>query len=179
MNPLRRHTRVATPLGDLIVVADADAIVGAYFDGQKYQPDDAWFGDDVTSPVADDSVLSRAASQLDEYFAGDRTSFDLPLAPIGTDFQKRVWHELLLIAPGTTSTYGAIASALSKGGETTPGLAQGVGQAVGHNPISIIVPCHRVIGADGSLTGFAGGLERKRWLLAHEESDEQRATRLF
>ena len=93
--------------------------------------------------------------------------------------QQRVWQQLLLIEPGSTSTYGAIAAALSDDGELTPGLAQGVGQAVGHNPISVVVPCHRVVGSDGSLTGFAGGLERKRWMLTHEESDEQRATRLF
>lgn len=182
MTASRQHVRLATPLGDLLVVAEADAVVGAFFDGQKYQPDDAWFGaeasaDGGTEPVLE--ILGRAAEQLTEYFAGHRTTFELPLAPVGTDFQQRVWRELLRIEPGTTSTYGAIAAALSDDGQPSAGLAQGVGQAVGHNPLSVIVPCHRVVGADGSLTGFAGGLERKRWLLAHEESDEQRAARLF
>lgn len=182
MTPSRRHVRLTTVLGDLLVVAEDDAIVGAYFDGQKYQPDAAWFGvetaaDGAAEPVV--PVLSRAVEQLRHYFAGELTTFDLPLAPAGTDFQKRVWRELVRIEPGTTSTYGAIAAALSDDGRPSAGLAQGVGQAVGHNPISVIVPCHRVVGADGSLTGFAGGLERKRWLLAHEESDAQRATRLF
>lgn len=181
MNASRRHVRVTTPLGDLLVVAEAGAVVGAYFDGQKHQPDEAWFGAETSAhgdePV--EPVLGRAAQQLRDYFAGDRLTFELPLAPMGTDFQQRVWQQLLLIKPGTTSTYGEIAAALSEDGQPTSGLAQGVGQAVGHNPISVIVPCHRVVGADGSLTGFAGGLDRKRWLLAHEESDEQRATRLF
>ncbi|MCT1986050.1 methylated-DNA--[protein]-cysteine S-methyltransferase [Dermacoccus abyssi] len=177
MSPSRRHTRITTPLGDLLLVASADAVVGAYFDGQKYQPETAWFGDDVTG--TGDDVLTEGSRQLSEYFSGNRLTFDLPLAPVGTTFQQRVWQQLLLIEPGSTSTYGAIAAALSDDGELTPGLAQGVGQAVGHNPVSVVVPCHRVVGSDGSLTGFAGGLERKRWLLAHEESDEQRATRLF
>ena len=177
MSPSRRHTRITTPLGDLLLVASADAVVGAYFDRQKYQPETAWFGDDVTG--TGDDVLTEGSRQLSEYFSGDRLTFDLPLAPVGTTFQQRVWQQLLLIEPGSTSTYGAIAAALSDDGELTPGLAQGVGQAVGHNPVSVVVPCHRVVGSDGSLTGFAGGLERKRWLLAHEESDEQRATRLF
>lgn len=116
MNASRRHVRVTTPLGDLLVVAEAGAVVGAYFDGQKHQPDEAWFGAETSAhgdePV--EPVLGRASQQLRDYFAGDRLTFELPLAPMGTDFQQRVWQQLLLIKPGTTSTYGEIAAALSE-----------------------------------------------------------------
>ena len=111
MSPSRRHTRITTPLGDLLLVASADAVVGAYFDGQKYQPETAWFGDDVTG--TGDDVLTEGSRQLSEYFSGDRLTFDLPLALVGTTFQQRVWQQLLLIEPGSTSTYGARLSATS------------------------------------------------------------------
>ena len=166
MSPSRRHTRITTPLGDLLLVASADAVVGAYFDGQKYPPETAWFGDDVTG--TGDDVLTEGSRQLSEYFSGDRLTFDLPLAPVGTTFQQRVWQQLLLIEPGSTSTYGAIAAALSDDGELTPGLAQGVGQAVGHNPVSVVVPCHRVVRSDGSTGQYVGGPAAKSALLALE-----------
>ena len=127
----------------------------------------------------DDALLDAAAQQLTAWFAGERTDFDLPLAPLGTPFQRSVWELLLRIPPGETTTYGELSASLSPDGVATPGQAQGVGQAVGHNPISVIVPCHRVVGSDGSLVGFAGGLDRKRWLLAHEESETTRESRLF
>ena len=109
------------------------------------------------------AVLDAAAGQLEGYFAGERHAFDLPLAPAGTPFQRRLWARLAEVPYGRTTTYGALAEALGD-----PRLARAVGAANGANPLPIVVPCHRVIGSDGSLTGFAGGLEAKRWLLAHE-----------
>jgi len=108
--------------------------------------------------------FAAAAAQLDEYFAGERTEFDLPLAPRGTSFQLAVWEELARIPFGKTVSYGEVAAALGK----SPVASRAVGLANGRNPISIIVPCHRVIGADGSLTGYGWGLDRKEWLLRHE-----------
>ena len=173
----RRSTRLATPLGDMLVAVSDDGVLGAYFDGQAHQPDAAWFGARVEQ--RDDALLDAAAQQLTAWFAGERTDFDLPLAPLGTPFQRSVWELLLRIPPGETTTYGELSASLSPDGVATPGQAQGVGQAVGHNPISVIVPCHRVVGSDGSLVGFACGLDRKRWLLAHEESETTRESRLF
>jgi methylated-DNA-[protein]-cysteine S-methyltransferase len=109
------------------------------------------------------ALLETAARQLDEYFAGTRTTFDVPLDLHGTEFQKSVWRALLDIGPGQTESYGSVARRVGR-----PSAARAIGAAVGRNPISIIVPCHRVVGADGSLTGFAGGLEAKTYLLAHE-----------
>lgn len=108
-------------------------------------------------------VLRKAIDQIERYFKGALTHFALPLAPVGTDFQKRVWKQLGMIPYGSTTTYGAIARSLGD-----PNATRAVGLANGSNPIPIVVPCHRVIGADGGLTGFGGGLERKRWLLDHE-----------
>jgi methylated-DNA-[protein]-cysteine S-methyltransferase len=113
--------------------------------------------------VHDPAAMSEVTRQLGEYFAGERTTFDLPLAPRGTDFQRRVWNVLRTIGYGRTSTYGAIASTIGQ-----PSASRAVGLANGHNPLAIVVPCHRVIGASGALTGYAGGLDRKRWLLQHE-----------
>jgi methylated-DNA-[protein]-cysteine S-methyltransferase len=109
----------------------------------------------------DAPVLVDAERQLCAYFAKERFAFDVPLAPEGTAFQKRVWAALMDVKPGTTTSYGALAARLGS-------VARAVGSANGANPIAIVVPCHRVIGNDGSLTGYAGGLERKRWLLLHE-----------
>jgi methylated-DNA-[protein]-cysteine S-methyltransferase len=108
----------------------------------------------------DDGVLAEARAQLSAYFAGERTTFDLPLAPVGTPFQQRVWGELRRIPYAETVSYGELANRLG-----SPGASRAVGLANGRNPIAIVVPCHRVIGADGTLTGYAGGLERKRALL--------------
>lgn len=183
----RRFTRVATPLGDLLVAAADEGIFGAYFDGQKHQPPRAWFGVEIPPPAqrpdappqARDELLDAARDQLTAWFARERDDFDLPLAPLGTPFQRAVWERLLAIPLGATTTYGVISASLSPDGVAPQGQAQGVGQAVGHNPITVVVPCHRVVGSDGSLVGFAGGLDRKRWLLAREESDETRESRLF
>lgn len=152
------HLLVTTKLGDLILVSQEDALTGVYHPGQAHFPDEETLGEPGESPV-----LDAATQQLQEYFEGARTEFDLPLNPPGKEFDQQVWEILLTIEFGQTMTYGEIARELGN-----PKLAQRVGQAVGHNPISIIIPCHRVIGADGSLTGYAGGLARKRTLLEIE-----------
>jgi methylated-DNA-[protein]-cysteine S-methyltransferase len=113
---------------------------------------------------ADHGRFGRVVEQLDEFFAGDRRTFDIPLALVGTDFQRRVWRALQEIPYGQTRTYAEIADAIG-----APSAVRAVGGANNRNPIAIVVPCHRVIGADGSLTGFGGGLEAKRWLLDHEQ----------
>lgn len=156
-----RHATVQTLLGPLALVARDDALAGVYFPGHRVEPERALAGD----PAApDDPVVAAAVRQLDEYLAGTRTAFDLPLAPEPrSDLERRVWGLLLGIGYGQTTTYGALARELGD-----PHLAQAVGGAVGRNPLSIIVPCHRVVGADGGYTGFAGGEPRKAWLLAHE-----------
>lgn len=119
---------------------------------------------DSGAPAArDPEAAADAVRQLREYFVGVRVAFDLPLAPKGTDFQRRVWAVLGAIPHGRTSTYGAIASTIGQ-----PSASRAVGLATGRNPLAIVVPCHRVIGTKGALTGYAGGLDRKRWLLRHE-----------
>lgn len=163
-----KHTVVDSPVGELTVVATDDGLTGLYFDGHQRGPDRASLGERTEDGFAD------VRRQLAEYFAGDRTEFDLPLAPRGDDFQQRVWALLREIPYGETRTYGDLARRL---GDRS--LAQAVGNANGRNPISVIVPCHRVIGADGSLTGYAGGLDRKRFLLALEEPPADDAGRLF
>lgn len=147
---------VSTPLGDLRVVCREDALLGLYF------PDHAPAPRHVAADGAH-PLLEAAAGQLRAWCAGERDGFDLPLAMPGTDFQAAVWEALRAIPFGETTTYAALARQLGR-----PGGAQAVGAAVGRNPLSIIVPCHRVVGARGQLTGFAGGLARKRWLLARE-----------
>jgi methylated-DNA-[protein]-cysteine S-methyltransferase len=163
-----RHAVVDSPVGELTLVGDGDALVGLYFAGHLRGP-----GPDETGP-RDDEGFADAARQLGEYFAGRRVEFDLELAPRGTEFEKRVWGLLTKIPHGETRTYGALAVELGD-----LGLAQAVGAANGRNPLSIVVPCHRVIGADGKLTGYAGGLERKRYLLDLEEPAAEMAGRLF
>jgi methylated-DNA-[protein]-cysteine S-methyltransferase len=142
----------------LLVADDADRLRGLY------PPDHT--GAPAVVPGRPDArgVIDRAAAQLDEYFAGDRRTFDVPLATVGSPLQERVWAALRAVPYGTTTTYGQIARALGIGA----GAARAVGAATGRNPLSIIVPCHRVVGASGSLTGYAGGLEAKRRLLNHE-----------
>ena len=168
-----RHGTFSTRLGDLLLVADGGALTGVYFEGHSYPPAEDAIGDDLGADP-DDALLAEAARQLREYLSGDRRDFDLMLAPVGDESSQRVWEILLGIPYGATTTYGAIADRLG-----SRGLAQRVGQAVGHNPVSIIIPCHRVLGADGSLTGYAGGLERKRFLLALEEPPAAESDRLF
>jgi methylated-DNA-[protein]-cysteine S-methyltransferase len=159
MNEIVRWCRIETPLGTVRIVARGHAIAGVWFDGQKYDavPDAAWH----ESP--NDPLLRDAARQLKEYFAGRRARFDLALAPQGTAFQQSVWRAIAKVPAGRTASYGDLARRIGR-----PSAVRAVGAAVGRNPLSVVVPCHRIVGSDGSLTGYAGGLERKRLLLALE-----------
>ena len=152
------QTTIATPLGQLLLARTEKGLAGAWFEGQKHHPEALTA---VHRP--DEELLRRAADQIHEYFAGERDSFDLPLDLHGTAFQRSVWQQLLAIRPAGTTSYGAIAAALG-----SASAVRAVGGAVGRNPISVIVPCHRVVGRDGSLTGYAGGVDRKRTLLSLE-----------
>ncbi|CAN5190447.1 methylated-DNA--[protein]-cysteine S-methyltransferase [soil metagenome] len=153
----RRHTLLDSPVGPLTLVAADGALVGLYMTDQRHRPTEEIFG------APDPAPFIEAAAQLGEYFAGDRTDFDLPLAPAGTAFQRAVWRALLEIPYGQTISYGQLAAGIG-----TPTASRAVGMANGRNPIGIIVPCHRVVGATGDLTGYGGGLERKRQLLTLE-----------
>ena len=150
-----------SPIGPLTIVARDGAICALYMDAQRHAPGPEAFG-----PPGDpaDEPFATAVAQLADYFAGRRTDFDLPLAPAGTAFQRKVWAGLLAIPYGQTVSYGELAGRVG-----SPAASRAVGLANGKNPISIVVPCHRVIGADGSLTGYGGGLDRKRFLLALEQ----------
>ena len=147
------YDTIDSPIGELLLTADGGALTRLYM--SPFDVDPAW--------KHDPAALAESARQLREYFAGERTEFELALDAAGTDFQRRVWERLVAIPYGETRTYGALAQEL--GG---PRKVRAVGMANGRNPISIVVPCHRVIGADGTLVGYGGGLERKRILLAHE-----------
>lgn len=152
------QSRIDTPLGPLLLARTEAGLAGAWFALQKHHPAA------IDAPErGDDPLLADAARQLRDYFAGARSAFDLKLDLQGTPFQRSVWAELLRIAPGATCSYGAIASRLG-----VPAASRAVGAAVGRNPVSIIVPCHRVVGSTGSLTGYAGGLDRKTALLRLE-----------
>jgi methylated-DNA-[protein]-cysteine S-methyltransferase len=162
---MKRGCSIQTPLGVMIALSEQDRLCELRFVGQKYAPEvwGEWLEDPSTA------LFSALRGQLGEYFSGQRQAFDLPLAPAGTEFQTIVWELLLTIPAGVTTTYGALARQVaSQRGGRTPS-AQAVGGAVGRNPIAIIIPCHRVIGADGALTGYAGGLDRKSALLKLEE----------
>ena len=156
--------RMPSPVGELLLLANPDGLSGVWFETSRHgRPQVTEWPDDDGQGRAG-AVLALAREQLEEYFARRRTVFDLPLAPQGTPFQLRVWHALRAIPYGTTESYGGLARRIG----TPTSAARAVGAANGQNPIPIIVPCHRVIGANGDLTGFGGGLGRKRWLLAHE-----------
>jgi methylated-DNA-[protein]-cysteine S-methyltransferase len=161
---MKRTCRIETPLGEMIAMAEGDALAGLWFVGQKYAPQDmaAWKQD------GDHPVLAELRRQLAAYFSGQLSVFDLPLDPKGTPFQRAVWALLRTIPPGRVVTYGALARQVAAQREGRIPSAQAVGGAVGHNPISIVIPCHRVVGADGTLTGYAGGLDRKAALLELE-----------
>lgn len=147
-----------SPVGPLTLVAHDGALTGLYFEEHRHPASAERLGE-----RGDDEVVTETARQLDEYFAGSRESFDLPLAPVGTPFQQRVWLALRRIPFGETRSYAALADDL---GDRL--AIRAVAAANGRNPISIVVPCHRVIGSDGSLTGYAGGVDRKRALLELE-----------
>lgn len=152
------QTVYPSPLGPLLLARTRDGLAGAWFEGQRHHPPR------LEAPsVANDPLFERVADQLERYFAGSLQSFDIPFDLQGTPFQRAVWQALLAIGPGTTRSYGDIARAIGK-----PVAVRAVGAAVGRNPVSILVPCHRVIGSDGSLTGYAGGVDRKVALLRLE-----------
>ena len=157
-------TRFETPLGRMLATAEDDALTGLYFVGQRYYPEAAegWHQDGLARPFA---ILRE---QLDEYFAGRRRTFDLPLNPgggRGTPFQRAVWSAIAAVPLGDTTTYSSLAAQCGR-----PSAARAAGAATGRNPISLVIPCHRIVGSDGALTGYAGGLERKRALLAFERA---------
>jgi methylated-DNA-[protein]-cysteine S-methyltransferase len=152
------YSVMPSPVGPLTLAWSEGALSGIFFERARPLGRSAdW--------IRDDRRLARARQQLDEYFAGERTAFDLPLNLRGTPFQRRVWEALIEIPFGTTLSYGTLARSLDK-----PKAMRAVGAANGQNQFVIVIPCHRVIGADGSLTGFGGGLPRKQWLLALERS---------
>jgi methylated-DNA-[protein]-cysteine S-methyltransferase len=167
-----RHTVIDSPLGELTLVASGDTLTGVYFRHHWHRPTADALGRYV-EPAAD-ALFVHAADQLHEYLTGERTQFDLPVALVGEPSQCRVWERLVDIAYGETTTYGELAAELADGA-----TAYEVGQAVGRNPLSIIIPCHRVVGKDGALTGYAGGLKRKRFLLDLESPVPAAAGRLF
>jgi methylated-DNA-[protein]-cysteine S-methyltransferase len=145
-----------SPVGPLTLISDGKALTHCEFENPRYPYEPA--------PRGEDKILANARRQLDSYFAGKLKAFDLPLAPQGTEFQRRVWDALLKIPYGVTRSYGQQAAAIH-----SPKAVRAVGLANGRNPIAIIIPCHRVIGSNGSLTGYGGGMERKRLLLDLEQ----------
>ncbi|MEU3737540.1 methylated-DNA--[protein]-cysteine S-methyltransferase [Streptomyces sp. NPDC032198] len=153
----RQHTLIDSPYGPLTLVATDGTLSGLYMTEQRHRPPEESFGDRDAEP------FGETIEQLDAYFAGELTQFDLPMRLDGTPFQRTVWQQLQLIPYGETRTYGELATLLGK-----PNASRAVGLANGKNPIGVIVPCHRVIGAGGSLTGYGGGLDRKQRLLAFE-----------
>jgi methylated-DNA-[protein]-cysteine S-methyltransferase len=156
-----------SPIGPLTLVAGDDGLTRLYFPGRRTPA--------LEETDHDAGWLRAASEQLQQYFTGERTTFELPLQCQGTPFQQRVWRALQQIPYGTTTTYGALARRLGSGTSAGAHDARAVGAAVGATPIPIVIPCHRVIGADGSLTGYGGGLHRKQALLAFEASGGDRA----
>lgn len=154
-------TTTASPVGELRIVAEAGSIIAIEFSPFRGLAE----GHPIGTRHDDDPLLREAVAQLQAYFARERQVFDLPLAPRGSDFRQAVWKELRKIAYGQTASYGEIARRLGR----TNAASRAVGLANGSNPIPIVIPCHRVIGADGSLTGYAGGVERKQLLLELEQ----------
>ncbi|WP_122261185.1 methylated-DNA--[protein]-cysteine S-methyltransferase [Ornithinimicrobium cerasi] len=163
-----KHTRVTvdSPVGPLALVSDGTNLTGVFFEEHRHAPGD--LGPDTPLTQAP-PVLRNAAVQLEEYFRGERQDFDLPVTAVGTDFQRRVWALLRTIPYGRTWSYGQLAVALGQ-----PGASRAVGLANGRNPVSIVVPCHRVVGSDGAITGYGGGVARKQQLL-----DLERGAALF
>ncbi|SDN25723.1 methylated-DNA-[protein]-cysteine S-methyltransferase [Streptomyces sp. cf386] len=153
----KRHTVIDSPYGPLTLVAEDRALCGLYMTEQRHRPPEETFGE------RDETPFGAAIDQLEDYFAGELKEFTLELRLNGTEFQRRVWDQLRRIPYGETRSYGDLADALG-----SPGASRAVGLANGKNPIGIIVPCHRVVGANGSLTGYGGGLDRKQRLLDFE-----------
>jgi methylated-DNA-[protein]-cysteine S-methyltransferase len=160
---MRSHTIVDSPIGPLTLVATDGILSGLYMEEQLYLPDASAFG------RRDSAGFEEAAEQLAEYFAGERRTFTLRAQAPGTDFQRRIWQTLATIPYGETWTYTQLAAAVGR-----PDAVRAAGAANGKNPISIVVPCHRVVGSNGSLTGYAGGLARKQFLLDLERASRPR-----
>jgi methylated-DNA-[protein]-cysteine S-methyltransferase len=158
-----RHVVIDSPIGPLTLVRDDDGLTGLYYPGHWTRPNQATFGPRVKP--SDGHGFSEAIAQLHEYFVGERQEFDLPLNPLGSDRARRLWELLAKIPYGQTTTYGALAEKVGSGVD-----ARDIGGLVGANPLSIFIPCHRVVGSNGKLTGYAGGLERKRYLLELENA---------
>ena len=152
---MTRYAHLESPVGDLLLTAAGDTLTGLYLPREARTPDPSW---DEGGPF-----LDEVQRQLRAYFAGRRQAFDLPLAPAGTVWQQRVWDELARIPYGETISYAELARRAEN-----PSAVRAAGAANGRNPVSIVIPCHRVIGADGRLTGYSGGLDAQRWLLTHE-----------
>jgi methylated-DNA-[protein]-cysteine S-methyltransferase len=161
-----KHTITDSPVGDLTLVGDGEVITGLYFPNHWTRPDRTTFGE------RDDTAFPEAVRQLKEYFAGQRTEFDLPLRAEGGEFDRAVWAEIAKIPYGSTAMYGDLAKAVG-------GLPHEVGAAVGRNPLSILVACHRVVGKGGKLTGYAGGLKRKQFLLELERPPAEERGQLW
>lgn len=157
MNATMFYTIITSPIGELLLASDGESVTGIYMQDQKHG------AGQTRDWKRDDTALTEPRTQLQAYFAGELRDFELPLAARGTPFQQGVWRALRAIPYGETISYGELARRIGQ-----PAAARAVGLANGRNPIAIVVPCHRVIGANGSLTGYGGGLARKRWLLAHE-----------
>ena len=162
---MRYYDSFQSPQGGMLLLANDEGLAGVFFDRQKYHPGKPadW------KKSADHKVLRQAKRELAEYFAGKRTRFDVTLAPEGTPFQRAVWKAISTVGFGETISYGELARRAGH-----PGSARAAGAATGRNPIGIIVPCHRIMGANGSLTGYAGGLARKRALLVLEDASPER-----
>jgi methylated-DNA-[protein]-cysteine S-methyltransferase len=158
-----RHVVIDSPIGPLTLVRDDNGLTGLYYPGHWTRPDRKAFGSHVEH--SDDRSFDATTAQLSEYFAGERRNFDLPLTPHGSERARQVWQLLAEIPYGQTTTYGALARSI--GGGVSP---RAIGGFVGHNPLSIFIPCHRVVGSTGQLTGYAGGLDRKQYLLELEKA---------
>jgi methylated-DNA-[protein]-cysteine S-methyltransferase len=154
---VRTHVILPSPIGPLTLVAEAGQLTALYMDAQRHRPDEASLG---VPGDRDGAPFAAAARQLADYFAGQLTAFDLPLAPSGTPFQRQVWAALQTIPYGQTWSYAQLAEKIGRAS-----AVRAIGLANGKNPIALVIPCHRVIGSDGSLTGYGGGLDRKRFLL--------------
>lgn len=158
--PETYYTTIDSPLGPLVALSDGAFLTGLYLPNHK-----GWNGP-AAAWVESETPFAAGRRQLSEYFAGTRQEFDVPLRSEGTPFQQQVWRELARIPFGTTITYAELARRIGQ-----PGASRAVGNANGRNPISILVPCHRVVGTNGTLTGYAGGVEKKQWLLAFERGE--------
>ena len=161
---MQYRTLIETPLGEMLAIGHGQALTGLWFVGQKYLPG-KW---QLLPQENSTSLFTDLRRQLSEYFQGRRTAFTIALDPVGSPYRRKVWALLQTIPPGSTLTYGGLAEMMTAAG--SPTSARAIGGAVGHNPISILIPCHRVVGSGGKLTGYAGGLERKRSLLQLEQA---------